>query len=508
RNLDIFCADAKKTLDQRINCEVRAFTTNKEDKIEIEFEEDENYIIKDISNSQISYFGSYDSLKKISRIIQNSQTGNFLLPSTEVRFDTNLIGFEIFAFKAGTINLKFVRFNNCGNDSCSNAIFESSPSYVQAREGSLITETLVKGYNRILYSPRSIKKGDILMIIDSNNILAVNDTNDFTIMGDFYINGTISKKLNRSENWRFYVNLLIDTKFFISCFSVGKSYFNIKNENFGVYSIEASFLNTSVQLEREFTITKYRTIDMFCSDTNRTINNTINCAIIAATQSRNDTILVDGTQYSFSGDAISYFGAKVPQNITNPVAFIESGYYLLPLTEAKFDAKVIGFEGYALGIGTYNTYLANINSTYQKESCENSTLDSDLSSEVFSDLEIADFQSVYGHNIYYLKTPIKILKGQMLAIKFNFPVAIDTSNDYLMSDYRMTCGQSLKLNIKHNWRIYFNWIIEQKYYLNYFYFAKTYNLGGNSIFGVYNLTASFLDANTTVTRTVNISNSK
>ncbi|CAF1013603.1 unnamed protein product, partial [Brachionus calyciflorus] len=50
RNLDIFCADAKKTLDQRINCEVRAFTTNKEDKIEIAFEEDENYIIKDISS--------------------------------------------------------------------------------------------------------------------------------------------------------------------------------------------------------------------------------------------------------------------------------------------------------------------------------------------------------------------------------------------------------------------------------------------------------------------------
>ncbi|CAF0899284.1 unnamed protein product, partial [Brachionus calyciflorus] len=289
------------------------------------------------------------------------------------------------------------------------------------------------------------------------------------------------------------------------CFSVGKSYLNI-NENFGVYSIEASFSNTSVQLEREFTITKYRAIDMFCSDTNSTINNTIHCAIIAATQSRNDTIFVDRTQYSFSGDAISYFGAKVPQNITNPVGFSKNGYYLLPLTEAKFDANLIGFEGYALGIGTYNIFLANINSTYQTELCIDSTPESDLSSELFSNLQIANFQSVYGYNIYYLKTPIKILKGQMLAIKFNFPVAIDTSNDYLMSDYRMTCGQFLKLNVKYNWRIYFNWVIEQKYYLNYFYFAKTYNLGRNSIFGVYNVTASFLNANTSVTKTVNISN--
>ncbi|CAF1074664.1 unnamed protein product, partial [Brachionus calyciflorus] len=398
-------------------------------------------------------------------------------------------------------------FNYCGNDSCSSAIFESSPSYVQTSEGTYITETLVQGYNRILYSPRSIKKGDILMIIDSNKILAVNDTNDFTIMGDYYINGAISRKLNK--NWRFYVNLLIDVKFFISYFPISKRYTTLKNGTFGVYTIRARFSNTSLQLKRRFNITEYRSIDMFCSDTNKTINNTVNCAIIASTRSRNDTVLVENNQLnSFSGEPISYFGFKVPNNITEPVSFFKNGDFLLPLTEAKFDANLIGFEGYALGTGTYTTFIATLNSCGEKDTCLKSIINSEPNSPISNNQFLIEIPSVYGYNRFYLQTTRKILKGQMLVVRFTFPVAIDTTNDYLASDYQISGSELIKLNPKHNWRIYFNWIIEQEYYLNYFYFKKTFHLESRSLYGVFNVTASYLNSNTSVTQIVNITNNQ
>ncbi|CAF1114572.1 unnamed protein product, partial [Brachionus calyciflorus] len=152
--------------------------------------------------------------------------------------------------------------------------------------------------------------------------------------------------------------------------------------------------------------------------------------------------------------------------------------------------------------------IATLNSCGEKDSCLKSIINSEPGSPISNYPLIIQFPAVYGYNRFYLQTTRKILKGQMLAVWFNFPVAIDATNDYLASDYQISGSQLIKLNIKHNWRIYFNWIIEQKYYLNYFYFKKTFVLERKSLYGVFNVTASFLNSNTSVTQTVNITNNQ
>lgn len=66
----------------------------------------EIFLLISILGSLISRFGSYDPSKNITQIVQNQQSGVILLPSTEARFDTNVIGFEAFAAIAGTVTFR------------------------------------------------------------------------------------------------------------------------------------------------------------------------------------------------------------------------------------------------------------------------------------------------------------------------------------------------------------------------------------------------------------------
>ena len=55
---------------------------------------------------------------------------------------------------------------------------------------------------------------------------------------------------------------------------------------------------------------------------------------------------------------VSYFGSDVPlYNIPDSELETSSGTFILPLTEFKFDANVIGFEFYALNPGTVTLYV-------------------------------------------------------------------------------------------------------------------------------------------------------
>lgn len=53
---------------------------------------------------------------------------------------------------------------------------------------------------------------------------------------------------------------------------------------------------------------------------------------------------------------VNYVGMNVPFLIENPVKFQAGGYYVLPLTEFKFDTTLIGFELYSLSPNVNNLY--------------------------------------------------------------------------------------------------------------------------------------------------------
>ena len=115
--------------------------------------------------------------------------------------------------------------------------------------------------------------------------------------------------------------------------------------------------------------------------------------------------------------------------------------------------------------------------------------------------------SVIGYNTYYLSTPYKVRKNQMVKVWINFPVAIDTSNDFLVSDYKFY-STSNKINPKYNWRFYIYEIIDQTFYLSYFYFSQQFDLSNGALYELNDLTAKFNNSDVNVTRTVNITNCK
>lgn len=93
----------------------------------------------------------------------------------------------------------------------------------------------------------------MLCVNDSERVLAVNTTNDSTIMSDYQIISLVSQKLNLTENWRLLVNLIIDKKYFLNYFSFRKQYPSFYNQSSVIQSIEAKILNKT--LIRQFELT-------------------------------------------------------------------------------------------------------------------------------------------------------------------------------------------------------------------------------------------------------------
>lgn len=115
------------------------------------------------------------------------------------------------------------------------------------------TFNLVAGYNRIYISPLFIQKGCMLSVIDNGRILAVNTTNDSTLMSDYLIVSSHSQKLNLTENWRLLANLIIDKTYFLNYFFFKKQYPSFYNQSIAIQFIEAKISNKT--LIRQFKLT-------------------------------------------------------------------------------------------------------------------------------------------------------------------------------------------------------------------------------------------------------------
>lgn len=93
----------------------------------------------------------------------------------------------------------------------------------------------------------------MVCIYDNNKVLAVNVTNDFTVMFDYYVD---SNSIYPAYYRRFFLNVLIMEKYFFNYFMVSKKYFLLKNDTYGSYTFEAKISNTTTQLLRIFNVTK------------------------------------------------------------------------------------------------------------------------------------------------------------------------------------------------------------------------------------------------------------
>lgn len=145
----------------------------------------------------------------------------------------------------------------CGiDDTCSNWIYNSEPYFAYTSTPYSLSKTLVRSYNRIdLTEPAEVKKGQIVFIYtDVPNLLAI-DAFDNSLISDYLTYAGVSTKLKYTQNWRFYLNVLIKDYFYLNYLNISRTYPNLRNQVYGVYNITTQFVNSNVKLNRYFNVT-------------------------------------------------------------------------------------------------------------------------------------------------------------------------------------------------------------------------------------------------------------
>lgn len=81
------------------------------------------------------------------------------------------------------------------------------------------------------------------------------DITDNSIISDYFVNGSTISKINSTSNWRFYVNALINTKYYKKFLNVSKTHSVLSNGIFGVYNLTAQFLRSNISVSRSYNVT-------------------------------------------------------------------------------------------------------------------------------------------------------------------------------------------------------------------------------------------------------------
>lgn len=100
-----------------------------------------------------------------------------------------------------------------------------------------------------------------------------------------------------------------------------------------------------------------------------------------------------------------------------------------------------------------------------------------------------------------------VSKGSIMRI--NHPsglLAVDTNNEFLISDYFIDSAKISKLNIKSNWRFYANFLINSIYSLNYIDYSFRFDELEN--FANYNVVTRLEESKKSLNRSYHVTNCK
>lgn len=311
----------------------------------------------EVENNLIDYFGTSISPnhKDYNPVIAS---GYFLLTNTEIKFDSKIIGFEMFAKQAGTIKISLVKFSTCGVKISCGEHFETVNT-ATAIDVAHWNFTLTIGLNKILLNNvYSVQKGYLIKIDLSYTARLSYDESGMAPYSDYILSSTTLTRLNQIKNYRFYFKIMTEKKFYVTNYQLIHRYPKI-----GVYNATLSLLNNRTISTKKVNITSLDFLDTFCSNDNNTIDKEIKCKIIVCTQNLMETISIeypDNSTKQFRPDnqtIVSYFGPSVPGYIQDPISVLKSGDFILPLSEFKFDALLMGFEFYAVGSGNIQIFV-------------------------------------------------------------------------------------------------------------------------------------------------------
>ncbi|RNA23113.1 hypothetical protein BpHYR1_038270 [Brachionus plicatilis] len=264
--LDAYCTNSGNTLDKTVHCKATAFTLSSNDEFSISYPNGSTSFHNFSQSKTIDYFGSEVPKNELGENLPTS-SGTFVLPLTEFKFDSFILGLEFYAANAGEIQIFIDSNENCRmTRSCSELILESFPNYLNWQQIGSAKFTLIKGYNKIGVEKifPKIKKGSILRITH-NNIVAI-DQNNPHFLSDYRLSNTLSK-LNISSNCRFYANVLVDTQHWIKTLDFSL-FLNQSLNNDSSFNFTLAFSNDGYELNKYFQISDYWYLDISCPKNN------------------------------------------------------------------------------------------------------------------------------------------------------------------------------------------------------------------------------------------------
>ncbi|RNA19749.1 polycystic kidney disease 1-like 2 [Brachionus plicatilis] len=497
--IDILCKNQEYPLNYEINCTAEVFSQSTTDKFEIVG------ITEQLSLTKAklkSHYGDFDRTLGNNSMTSTSLIGMFIPTNTEFMFDTKITGFELFALDEGSIHIQIVFFESCETkDTCSSLLINNMESIENFKINKSFSINANFGYNKILFDPENyypVRKGQMVFIKTTKmNQIAIDKSAKYSY---YFLSDSKLAKLSFS----FYFNVLIDSSyyFYSQAFVIP---FN-KKFNFDITEKIDDYVIT-----RYFNISKKQYLDVFCRNSNRTLNNQINCTIMAASINFVDNLSIENnSQEIFTNKSISHYGTKLSNiSIFSMQSSSYCGNFILPNTEFKFDSLLNGFELYTTKNGSLNITIIYFDLKPWNDSSSNLILNSKVL-PAYQKMYTFSYDLDSGYNRLNLDYSIEIKRGSMILIE-TFDenlLCIDSSNNFLYSDYFVNQSELISLNVNQNWRFYFSCEINHEFYFSYFDFSQIYSMDADLNMHEFSLMVKYTDSDLKLERKFNISNNK
>ncbi|CAF0983692.1 unnamed protein product, partial [Brachionus calyciflorus] len=313
------------------------------------------------------------------------------------------------------------------------------------------------------------------------NLLAVDTSNDL-LYSDYYLNNSKLYKLHVIYNWRFYLNCLVDQKYYLSYLDFSKVFNLDGNLDVKEYFINARFTQSNESLNRSFIISNLKHEKFECFNSNETVDNKLKCSAVLIFQKQNQKFLLNkgdcnSLNLTTSGTFYDGYGSiKILNNslLHRPNTTL-TNHFLLSDTIIKFEANLIGYEFFALGSGPI---LINLWAIYN---CDKQSCASFLSESLyFNASKIMSWlvNGKPGFNKIFLDFPFKIVKNFIISIEFisSNKIALFDDPDLIFPDYLINKNYLIKLNNRA--KFLFKALIDSGYYIGTVDFTLKYEYIG------------------------------
>lgn len=271
--------------------------------------------------------------------LSNNHGQHFLLVDTQIKIETDLIGFDFFSFSKKNIKINLWQFDECME------VCTMTNSQGASFTGNFITSwdyESSEGMNTFFLDKSFRVFKNYIFSIEVNSTETIALINSESSIPDLRIdNEYILKPLSKNTKFMFRVRVFPG-------YFYGTTDFKIQYDFVGNYSLSIG------SIRKNYKVTNQKSMDFMC----RSINDlNLDCYLIVFSQTRGNKVLIDfgncynQTYSSNNGKFMNHFGPAIPVSVENTAQNLNKKSFLLINNEFKYDTILMGFEMYVLSKG-------------------------------------------------------------------------------------------------------------------------------------------------------------